>query len=66
MVSEIESKDELKYGFVTFDMDEIELFLKICRKVIDKGRTTLSRLTKIEANLRDLRLKYVAKGQNNE
>ena len=40
-------------------MDEIDLFLQISRSVIDTGRKSLERLTKIEANLRDLRLKYV-------
>ncbi len=40
-------------------MDEIDLFLQVSRQVIDQGRKSLERLTKIEANLRDLRLKYV-------
>ena len=40
-------------------MDEIDLFLTISRKVIDHGRSSLKRLTKIEANLKELRLKYV-------
>ena len=43
-------------------MDEVDLFLTISRKVIDYGRNSLKRLTKIEANLRELRLKYVEKG----
>ena len=40
-------------------MEEIDLFLQIGRKVIEKGRKSLTRLTKIEANLRELRMKYV-------
>ena len=43
-------------------MDEVDIFLTISRKVIDYGRNSLKRLTKIEANLRELRLKYVEKG----
>ena len=41
-------------------MDEVDLFLQIGRKVIEKGRKSLQRLTKIEANLRELHMKYVA------
>ena len=33
--------------------------MEIGRKVIDNGRKSLQRLTKIEANLRELRVKYV-------
>lgn len=40
-------------------MDDIDLFLQIGRKVIDKGRKSLQRLAKIESNLRELRMKYV-------
>ena len=61
VVSEIASAEELRFGLVPIDMDEIELFLTICRKVIDKGRNSMKRLTKIEANLRELRLKYASK-----
>jgi len=47
-------------------MDEVDLFLTIGRKVIDQGRNSLKRLTKIEANLRELKLKYVEKGLSRE
>jgi len=42
------------------EMDEVDLFLQVSRRCIDNGRKSLDRLTKIEANLRELRLKYVA------
>ena len=52
---------------IRFDMDEVDLFLAISRKVIDQGRSSLKRLTKIEANLKELRLKYVVeKGPTTE
>ena len=41
-------------------MEEVDLFLQIGRKVIEKGRKSLQRLQKIEANLRELHMKYVA------
>ena len=58
-VTKIETANQLKYSQLQFDMDEIDLFLQIGRKVIEKGRKSLQRLTKIEANLRELRMKYV-------
>ena len=40
-------------------MEDIDLFLQVSRKVLDRGRKSLQRLTKIESNLRELRVKYV-------
>ena len=58
-VTKIESHSEIRYSHIKFNMDEIDLFLQIGRRVIDKGRKSLQRLTKIESNLRELRMKYV-------
>lgn len=56
----IENLDQLRYQPILIDSEEVDLFLQIGRKVIDVGRKSLMRLTKIEANLRELRLIYVA------
>lgn len=58
-MTKIEAHDEIRYSHIQFTMDEIDLYLQIGRKVIDKGRKSLQRLTKIESNLRELRMKYV-------
>ena len=58
-VTKIESHSEIRYSHIQFNMEEIDLYLQIGRRVIDKGRKSLQRLTKIESNLRELRMKYV-------
>ena len=58
-VSKVQKVDELRYSSIHFDMDDVDLFLQIGRKCIDNGRKAMQRLTKIEANLRELRQKYV-------
>lgn len=58
-ISKISAAEQLKYSPIKFDMDEVDLFLQVSRQVIDFGRKSLERLAKIDANLRDLRLKYV-------
>lgn len=57
LLDKVINKGKQDFSHISFDDDEIDMFLTISKKLISQERTTLRKLNKIESNLTNMKVK---------